>query len=181
MAVVCGVGTGGTLHGTGAFFFGAHRTAGGDRASPILPAPCSPAFAAHRPGANPAGTPGLVEGIGGESSAAGCVTCHPSKKAYTISDAEVVFATCRELLLREGILGGTSSGTFAGGAALRLLPRANPSQAGRDSGVRQAATNICPRCTTTIGCSIRVSCSAERYGDLAGSDRAAGNWERARR
>jgi cystathionine beta-synthase len=51
-----------------------------------------------------------VEGIGGDSIPAICDLSRV-KKAYTITDAEA-FRTCRELLKKEGIIAGTSTGTL---------------------------------------------------------------------
>ncbi len=54
------------------------------------------------------------------------------KKAYAISDKES-FLTARELLEKEGILGGSSTGTLLA-AALKILPRADHAEEG--AGVR---------------------------------------------
>src|SRR6185436_5277636 len=56
----------------------------------------------------------LVEGIGEDFIPPVCDLSRV-KKAYTIPDAEA-FAVCRELLRREGIFAGTSSGTLLAGA-----------------------------------------------------------------
>ncbi len=112
-AVVCGVGTGGTLTGFSRFF---------ERAAPhveiVLADPQGSALAGVvRTGkAEPTGRSWLVEGIGGDYVPPVCDLSRV-RKAFTVSDAES-FRLCRELLLREGILGGTSSGTLLA-AALR--------------------------------------------------------------
>lgn len=112
-AVVCGVGTGGTLTGLSRFFA---RTAPGVEI--VLADPQGSALAGYvRTGkAEPAGHGWLVEGIGGDYVPAVCDLSRV-RKAFTVSDAES-FRACRELLLREGILGGTSTGTLLA-AALR--------------------------------------------------------------
>jgi cystathionine beta-synthase len=105
-AIVCGIGSGGTLTGLGRFF---------ERVSPetemVLADPAGSVLAeivltgSHGPSGSYA-----VEGIGG--------SCIPAiaevsriKTAITISDAES-FLTGRELLKRTGIFGGPSSGTL---------------------------------------------------------------------
>jgi cystathionine beta-synthase len=112
-AVVCGVGTGGTLTGISRYFA---------RVAPavemVLADPQGSALAGVvRTGkAESSGRGWLVEGIGGEYVPPVCDLSRV-RKAYTISDAES-FRTCRELLAREGILAGTSTGTLLA-AALR--------------------------------------------------------------
>ncbi len=112
-AVVCGVGTGGTLTGLSRFFA---------RVAPhveiVLADPQGSALAGSvLTGKTEAtGRSWLVEGIGGDYVPPVCDLSRV-RKAFTVSDAES-FRTCRELLLREGILGGTSSGTLLA-AALR--------------------------------------------------------------
>lgn len=112
-AVVCGVGTGGTLTGLSRFFA---------RVAPhveiVLADPQGSALAGCvRTGkTEPTGRSWLVEGIGGDYVPPVCDLSRV-RKAFTVSDAES-FRMCRELLLREGILGGTSTGTLLA-AALR--------------------------------------------------------------
>ena len=112
-AVVCGVGTGGTLTGLSRFFA---RTA--PSVEIVLADPQGSALAGYvRTGkAEPTGRGWLVEGIGGDYVPAVCDLSRV-RQAFSVSDAES-FRTCRELLLREGILGGTSTGTLLS-AALR--------------------------------------------------------------
>ncbi|HVY55469.1 MAG TPA: pyridoxal-phosphate dependent enzyme [Thermodesulfobacteriota bacterium] len=111
-AVVCGVGSGGTMTGTGRFF----RKIG-SRVEMVLADPEGSILA---PLVNTGKTvePGswLVEGIG-EDFVPPNLDITLVKKAYSISDAES-FSTARDLLLREGILAGSSSGTLLA-AALR--------------------------------------------------------------
>jgi cystathionine beta-synthase len=112
-AVVCGVGTGGTLTGISRFFA---------RMAPdvdiVLADPQGSALAgAVRTGkAEPSGRGWLIEGIGGDYVPPVCDLSRV-RKAYSVSDAES-FRTCRDLLAHEGILAGTSSGTLLA-AALR--------------------------------------------------------------
>ena len=112
-AVVCGVGTGGTMTGLSRYFA---------RVAPnvelVLADPVGSVLAdfvrTGKPGHGERSW--LVEGIGGDSVPA-VADLSRVKKAYTIPDAEA-FRTCRELLKKEGIIAGTSSGTLLA-AALR--------------------------------------------------------------
>jgi len=111
-AVVCGVGSGGTLAGLTHYF---RRVA--PNVKMVLADPLGSIVAEYtRTGR--IGTPGawLVEGIG-EDFLPPVADLSGVREAYEIPDAES-FATGRELLQREGILGGSSSGTLVA-AALR--------------------------------------------------------------
>jgi cystathionine beta-synthase len=112
-AVVCGAGTGGTLAGLTHFFA---RTAPGVQL--VLADPLGSGLASYATtGKLPEKmTPWLVEGIGGDSVPPVGDFSRVSS-TYTIPDAEA-FGTCRELLSREGIIAGTSTGTLLA-AALR--------------------------------------------------------------
>jgi cystathionine beta-synthase len=112
-AVVCGAGTGGTLAGLTHYFA---RTAPGVEL--ILADPVGSGLAHYaKEGTLPAKmTPWLVEGIGGDSVPPVGDFSRVSQ-TYSIPDAEA-FRTCRELLAREGIIAGTSTGTLLA-AALR--------------------------------------------------------------
>jgi cystathionine beta-synthase len=112
-AIVCGVGTGGTLTGLSRYFA---RVAPG--AQMVLADPAGSVLASKVQGgaAAPGNHSWLVEGIGGDVVPPVCDLSRVAK-AYTISDAES-FRMCRELLLREGIIAGTSTGTLLA-AALR--------------------------------------------------------------
>lgn len=112
-AVVCGVGTGGTLTGLSRFFA---------RAAPhvemVLADPVGSILAPLvQTGKKPeqVGT-WLVEGIGEDFVPPVCDLSRV-KKAYSVPDREALL-TCRELLRREGIMAGTSTGTLVA-AALR--------------------------------------------------------------
>jgi cystathionine beta-synthase len=112
-AVVAGVGTGGTLTGLSRFFA---------RVSPqtemVLADPAGSILADFVNTGKPRKEAGswLVEGIGEDFIPPVCDLSRV-RKAYSIPDREA-FETCRNLLLKEGILAGTSSGTLIA-AALR--------------------------------------------------------------
>lgn len=112
-AVVCGVGTGGTVTGLSRYF---------GRVSPdtdiVVGDPVGSMVAPYvnKGELVTAVRSWLVEGIGEDFIPSICDLSRV-KKAYTIPDAEA-FQTCRELLSKEGILAGTSSGTLLA-AALR--------------------------------------------------------------
>jgi cystathionine beta-synthase len=111
-AIVCGVGSGGTLSGIG-HYMRKHSP----KTEMVLADPDGSILA---PLINEGKmiTPGswLVEGIG-EDFIPDICDLSLVKHAYTITDAESI-ATARELLAREGILCGSSSGTLIA-AALR--------------------------------------------------------------
>ena len=111
-ALVCGVGSGGTLTGIGRYF---KRVA--PQVEMIL---ADPAGSILAPLVNDGKqiTPGswIVEGIG-EDFIPPILDLSLATKAYAISDKESV-QTARALLAKEGILGGSSTGTLLA-AALR--------------------------------------------------------------
>ncbi len=118
-AVVCGAGTGGTLAGLTHFFA---RTAPQVRlvlADPVGSGLASYATTGRLPEKM---SPWLVEGIGGDSVPP-VGDFSRVAQAFSIPDAEA-FRTCRELLKKEGIIAGTSTGTLLA-AALRYC-RAQP-------------------------------------------------------
>jgi cystathionine beta-synthase len=128
-AVVCGVGTGGTLTGLSRFFA---------RVAPeveiVLADPVGSILAPLvRTGKKPEQVGSwLVEGIGEDFVPPVCDLSRVSK-AYSIPDRET-FLTCRELLRKEGIMAGTSTGTLVA-AALRFC---------RESGEeRRVVTLVC--------------------------------------
>lgn len=109
-AIVCGVGSGGTIAGLTHYFA---------KVSPktemVLADPKGSALKSYvETGTLIPGGPYLVEGIGMDSppSIADFSKC---KKAYAITDAES-FQAARELLRAEGIIGGSSSGTLLAAA-----------------------------------------------------------------
>jgi len=111
-AVVVGVGSSGTISGMSAFF---RREAPG--VEMVLADPEGSILAEYvRSGEIHPGGPWLVEGIG-EDFLPDICDLSLVRAAYTISDGES-FSAARELLRREGILAGSSSGTLLA-AALR--------------------------------------------------------------
>jgi cystathionine beta-synthase len=111
-AVVCGVGSGGTLTGIGRFM---------KRVSPktkmVLSDPKGSILRdVVKTGKHADPGSWLVEGIGEDFIPDNCDLSLVSE-AFTVDDAES-FATARELLAKEGILAGSSSGTLIA-AALR--------------------------------------------------------------
>jgi cystathionine beta-synthase len=112
-AVVCGVGTGGTLAGLTHYFA---RVA--PRVELVLADPVGSGYASFAStGKLPEKmTPWLVEGIGGDTIPPVADFSRVSG-TFSIPDAEA-FLTCRELLRREGVIAGTSTGTLLA-AALR--------------------------------------------------------------
>src|SRR4029077_19176026 len=112
-AVVCGAGTGGTLAGLTHYFA---RTA--PQLELVLADPAGSGLAAYATtGRLPEKmTPWLVEGIGGDSVPP-VGDFSRVKRTYSIPDVEA-FRTCRDLLSKEGIIAGTSTGTLLA-AALR--------------------------------------------------------------
>src|SRR5213082_3118062 len=112
-AMVCGVGTGGTITGLSRFFA---KVA--PQAEMVLADPEGSILAPLvKTGKAPAqvGT-WVVEGIGEDFVPPVCDLSRV-KKAYSIPDKEALL-TCRELLRKEGIMAGTSTGTLVA-AALR--------------------------------------------------------------
>ena len=109
-AVIAGVGSGGTLTGLARFFA---------KVSPktemILADPAGSVLAEmSRTGKKGPDGAYLVEGVGG-SFLPPVGDLSRVKTAYTVTDAES-FETARELLSKEGILGGSSSGTLVAAA-----------------------------------------------------------------
>ncbi len=109
-AVVCGVGSGGTLTGFGRFF---------SRVSPgtemVLADPAGSVLADYvKTGKLGKAGSWYVEGIG-EDFIPSVADMALVKKAYTITDAES-FTAVRELLKKEGVLAGSSTGTLLAAA-----------------------------------------------------------------
>ena len=109
-AVVCGVGSGGTLTGISRFF---------ERVSPstemVLADPAGSSLAALiETGQLGPGGSYAVEGIG-QSGVPPVADLSRVTRAYSITDA-VSFETARRLLREAGILGGSSSGTLVAAA-----------------------------------------------------------------
>jgi len=111
-AIVCGVGSGGTLTGLGRFFRKLSPTT-----KMVLADPKGSVLTEMVKSGNmtEAGS-WMVEGIGEDFVPPNCDLSLVSE-AFTVTDAES-FATARDLLRKEGILAGSSSGTLIS-AALR--------------------------------------------------------------
>lgn len=111
-AVVCGVGSGGTITGLGRFFA---RVA--PQVEVVLADPVGSVLADYvQTGQIGEAGSWVVEGIG-EDFIPPIADLKPVRAAYKIRDAESLL-TARDLLRREGILAGSSSGTLVA-AALR--------------------------------------------------------------
>jgi cystathionine beta-synthase len=112
-AVVCGVGSGGTITGLGRFFA---RVA--PQVEMVLADPEGSVLADYVRTGELSTEVGswLVEGIG-EDFLPPVVDLEPVKRAYTVSDREALM-TARDLLAKEGLLAGSSTGTLIA-AALR--------------------------------------------------------------
>jgi cystathionine beta-synthase len=109
-AVVCGVGSGGTLTGLGNFF---RRVA--PSVEMVLADPAGSILADYvKTGVLGEAGSWLVEGIG-EDFIPPLVDLSHVRTAYTITDAESLL-TARELLRKEGLLAGSSSGTLVAAA-----------------------------------------------------------------
>ncbi|MGN6529849.1 MAG: pyridoxal-phosphate dependent enzyme [Burkholderiaceae bacterium] len=119
-AIVCGVGSGGTLTGLKRYF---------QRVSPatefVLADPQGSVLADYIATGN-IGTAGswAVEGIG-EDFVPSIADLSDVRTAYTIADQES-FATARELLKREGILAGSSTGTLLAAALRHCRAQTSP-------------------------------------------------------
>jgi cystathionine beta-synthase len=112
-AVVCGVGSGGTLTGLGRYF---RKVA--PKVEMVLADPKGSILAPYvNDGIMIEAGSWLVEGIGEDFIPRNC-DLDLVKHAYTITDAESI-ATARDVLKREGIICGSSSGTLIA-AALRF-------------------------------------------------------------
>ena len=117
-AVVCGVGTGGTLTGIGRFM----RRVAPD-VEMVLADPAGSVLAdVVTTGTHGEAGSWLVEGIGEDFVPPNC-DLSLVRRAYTIPDAESL-TTARELLRTEGILAGSSAGTLLA-AALRYCREAS--------------------------------------------------------
>lgn len=119
-AVVCGVGSGGTLTGLTRFF---RRVA--PSVNMVLADPAGSVLAGYvEQGTLGEAGSWLVEGIG-EDFIPPIADLSGVAHAYTVSDAES-FATARELLAKEGILAGSSSGTLLAAALRYCRSRERP-------------------------------------------------------
>jgi cystathionine beta-synthase len=119
-AIVIGVGSGGTLTGVGRFMQQASP-----RTQMILADPAGSVLAPLvETGRMTQAGSWAVEGIG-EDFVPPNADLSLVRKAYAIADAES-FATARELLLREGVLAGSSSGTLLAAALCHCRAQSEP-------------------------------------------------------
>ena len=119
-AIVCGVGSGGTLTGLSRFFA---------RNQPALAMVLADPQGSGLHGFVETGTPGAtapyaVEGIG-QSCPPALADFSRVRASFAISDAES-FRTAREVLERAGILGGSSSGTLIASALRYCRQQTSP-------------------------------------------------------
>ena len=120
-AIVCGVGSGGTITGVSRYFAKHSPTTAFVLADPVG------SILAHYVETGEVSTElgsWLVEGIG-EDFIPPIVDLSRVSKAYSISDAEA-FRTARELLRVEGILAGSSTGTLLAAALRYCLEQSEP-------------------------------------------------------
>jgi cystathionine beta-synthase len=119
-AVVCGVGSGGTITGMSRFF-----AAAAPNVDIVLADPKGSVLANYvATGEVSEAGSWLVEGIGEDFVPPICDLSRV-KHAYTIDDREA-FTTVRTLLAKEGILAGTSSGVLIGAALRYCRDRTTP-------------------------------------------------------
>lgn len=119
-AVVCGVGSSGTLTGLTRFF---RRTA--PHVAMVLADPAGSVLVEYvKTGKVGEAGSWLVEGIG-EDFVPSIADLSGVKAAYSIPDAES-FAAARELLARESIFGGSSTGTLLAAALRYCRSRSKP-------------------------------------------------------
>jgi cystathionine beta-synthase len=120
-AVVCGAGTGGTITGLSRFFAKTNP-----RTEMVLADPAGSILAHYVKTGEIKKVVGswLVEGIG-EDFVPPVADLSGVRKAYSIPDKEA-FLACRELLNKEGILAGTSTGTLLAAALRYCREQASP-------------------------------------------------------
>jgi cystathionine beta-synthase len=146
-AVVCGVGSGGTITGIGRFFA---RVA--PQVEMVLADPAGSVLAEyiHQGTIGQAGS-WVIEGIG-EDFLPPIADFSLVKKAYAVTDAESL-DTARQLLKREGILAGSSSGTLIAGA------------------VKYCRDQTEPKCVVTLVCDSGNKYLSKMFDDLWMADR----------
>jgi cystathionine beta-synthase len=119
-AIVCGVGSGGTITGLGRFF--AHVN---PRVEMVLADPAGSVLADYiQSGRIGEAGSWVVEGIG-EDFLPPIADLSRVRHAYTVTDAESL-STARALLKQEGILAGSSSGTLLAGALKYCREQSKP-------------------------------------------------------
>lgn len=129
-AIICGVGSGGTLTGIGRFLRKKSATT-----KMILADPCGSILAPLvNDGRMTEAGSWLVEGIG-EDFVPSILDMNLIESAYAISDEES-FSTARDLLTKEGIFAGSSSGTLVAAALKYCREQKEP---------KRVVTFICDR------------------------------------
>ncbi len=119
-AVVCGVGSSGTLAGFTKFFKGVSP-----KTAMVLADPEGSILVEHiKTGKHGEAGSWLVEGIG-EDFIPPIADLSGVREAYSITDAES-FAAARELLAKEGLFGGSSTGTLLAAALRYCRSRTKP-------------------------------------------------------
>ena len=119
-AVVCGVGSAGTLTGLTRYFRKVSP-----RTAMVLADPAGSILVDHiKTGKHGEAGSWLVEGIG-EDFIPSIADLTGVREAYNVTDAES-FAAGRELLAKEGIFGGSSTGTLLAGALRYCRSRTRP-------------------------------------------------------
>src|SRR5665648_389470 len=142
--LVAGIGTGGTITGTGRFLKEVSAARPAEAGGPVRVIGADPAGSVYSGGD---GRPYLVEGVG-EDFWPGAYDPTVPDEVVPVTDAES-FALTRRLAREEGLLVGGSSG-MALGAALRVARRLGEEDP-------QAAAGTCPRSSPALGCGPTVS------------------------
>ncbi|MDB4958713.1 MAG: Cystathionine beta-synthase [Myxococcales bacterium] len=157
-AVVCGVGSGGTITGISRYF-----AAKAPAVEIVLADPKGSVLAGYvETGVIGEAGSWLVEGIGEDFVPPICDLSRVTR-AYTIDDRDA-FATVRTLLAKEGILAGTSSGVLIAAAAQYCRQRKTPGRVVTfvcDSGAKYLSKAYRDEWLADQGLTTR-----ERFGDL---------------
>ena len=155
-AVVCGVGSGGTITGLSRYFA---------RVAPdvemVLADPAG--LGARRLRQDRAASARPVRGwsrASARTSSRRSADLSRVRHAYTITDEESLFTA--RALLRERRHPRRLVVRDAGRRGAALLPRADARRSASSRSSATAATSTCRRCSTTTGCTIRASCAATR-------------------
>ena len=158
-AVVAGVGSSGTITGLSHFFKNIDP-----KIEMVLADPEGSVIAEYINKGSIDTKPGswYVEGIG-EDFIPPIADLHNVKKAYTISDKES-FDTARELLQKEGILAGSSSGTLVAAALRYCREQTNPKRV--VTFVCDSGNKYLSKMYNDYWLSDRGFTSRKKYGDL---------------
>ena len=157
-AVVCGVGSGGTITGLGRFFA---RVA--PQTEIVLADPAGSVLADYiKTGRIGEAGSWVVEGIG-EDFVPPIADLTRVRHAYTISDAESL-STVRALLKQEGILAGSSSGTLLAGALRYCRQQTQPKRV--VTLVCDSGSKYLSKMYNDFWLADRGFLTGKRYGDL---------------